>query len=69
MNYKYQYLISYNFRQGRGNVTVTLAYKLTNADRVTKLAKQLGKQNNLDNVIIENFILLRKVEKRRGFIK
>ena len=71
MKLKYVYHVVYcyanndnNSLSGYGSITIYKRNKLDTEEEVEDLVKFIKNENNLDNVIIQNFILLNKRGKK-----
>ena len=60
----YYYANNNNFLSGYGSVTIHRQNKLDTEEEIKSLVKFIKNEYNLDNVIIQNFILLNKRGKK-----
>lgn len=63
MSKKYEYLISYAHDSGFGNAYVTLEQKINKWQFLSKIGKEITKDNKFKNeIIILNFTLLGEID-------
>jgi hypothetical protein len=56
---KYTYFVSYAFNHGYGNIEVSADEFITKFSQVQDISSKIAKQNNLENIVILNYILLK----------
>lgn len=63
-NKEYIYHVVYEFQKGRtngkGKIKMTLGSKLNNSEMIDSVAEYIQKENSFDNVIIINWIKIKK---------
>lgn len=68
MKRQYKYLISYNYKGGRGMAQITLKRPIASFEQINDISETLEKDQGLKNLLIENYILVSKRDKIRKFI-
>lgn len=68
MKRQYKYLISYNFKGGRGMAQITLKRPIASFRQINEVSIELEKDQGVENLLIENYILISKRDKVRRFI-
>lgn len=61
---KYEYLISFHYKHGNGTVYIVANEKIESAAAAIEVAKDIERNNNIENVCIINILLLREFEER-----
>ena len=68
MKREYRYLISYNYKGGRGQALVKLKKPITSFKQIMELSGEIEKEQDIQNALIGNYILVSKRDKVRKFI-
>ena len=68
MKRKYKYLISYNYKSGRGTAQIILKRPIASFKQINDISEMLGKDQGVENILIENYILVSKRDMARRFI-